>query len=71
MRKETYETPLFESIRVEMEEGIMLKASTFEPGDETTQQGLSIEEHGFATPGVEWEGDYTGSVEEGGGWDKN
>lgn len=70
MRKETYETPLFESIRVEMEEGIMLKASTFEPGDETTQQGLSIEEHGFATPGegVEWEGDYTGPD---GGWDKN
>lgn len=68
MRKETYETPLFESIRVEMEEGFM-KASTFEPGDETTQQGLSIEEHGFANPDAEWEGDYTTGSD--GGWDVN
>lgn len=42
MRKETYETPLFESIRVEMEEGFM-KASL---GDskEDTQEGLSIQD---------------------------
>ena len=47
MRKETYETPLFESIRVEMEEGFM-KASL---GDskEDTQEGLSIQDQ---DPGV-------------------
>lgn len=64
-----YEAPQTQHAEVELEQGFM-KASTFEPGDETTQQGLSIEEHGFANPGVEWEGDYTGTVEQGGGWDK-
>lgn len=57
MRKETYETPLFESIRVEMEEGIM-KASVFEPED-GHDKGVSIEGHGFGNSQ-----DFTGS-----GWD--
>lgn len=58
MRKETYETPLFESIRVEMEEGIMLKASVFEDGKENAE-GVTIEQHGFADPDKAWEGNYT------------
>ena len=57
MRKETYETPLFESIRVEMEEGIM-KASMFEPED-GHDKGVTIEGHGFGNSQ-----DFTGS-----GWD--
>lgn len=57
MRKETYETPLFESIRVEMEEGIM-KASVFEPED-GHDKGVTIEGHGFGNSQ-----DFTGS-----GWD--
>lgn len=63
MRKETYETPLFESIRVEMEEGIMLKASVFEDGKENAE-GVTIEQHGFADPEKAWEGNYTND-----GWD--
>lgn len=57
MRKETYETPLFESIRVEMEEGIM-KASVFEPED-GHDKGVTIEGHGFGNSQ-----DFTGT-----GWD--
>lgn len=57
MRKETYETPLFESIRVEMEEGIM-KASVFEP-ENGHDKGVTIEGHGFGNSQ-----DFTGS-----GWD--
>lgn len=55
MRKETYETPLFESIRVEMEEGIMLKASVFEPED-GHDKGVSIEGHGFGNSGNYFDG---------------
>lgn len=54
MRKETYETPLFESIRVEMEEGIM-KASVFEPED-GHDKGVSIEGHGFGNSGNYFDG---------------
>lgn len=57
MRKETYETPLFESIRVEMEKGIM-KASVFEP-ENGHDKGVTIEGHGFGNSQ-----DFTGS-----GWD--
>lgn len=63
MRKETYETPLFESIRVEMEEGIM-KASVFEP-ENGHDKGVTIEGHGFGESqdftGTGWDGDQLSS----------
>lgn len=63
MRKETYETPLFESIRVEMEEGFM-KASVFEPED-GHDKGVTIEGHGFGNSqdftGSEWDDDQSSS----------
>lgn len=63
MRKETYETPLFESIRVEMEEGIM-KASVFEPED-GHDKGVTIEGHGFGESqdftGTGWDDDQSSS----------
>lgn len=60
MKKKVYEAPLFEALRVELEQGFM-KASVFEGGTENAD-GVTIEEHGFANPGAEWEGDYSGST---------
>lgn len=65
MKKKIYETPLFEVKRVELEKGFM-KASIFLP-DEGHDKGLTIEEHGFADPSVDWEGDYTQG--DNAGWD--
>lgn len=60
MKKKIYEAPLFEVKRVELEKGFM-KASVFEDGKENAD-GVTIEEHGFANPGADWEGDYSGST---------
>lgn len=60
MKKKVYEAPLFEALRVELEQGFM-KASVFEGGTENAD-GVTIEEHGFANPGAEWEGDYSDST---------
>lgn len=60
MKKKIYEAPLFEVKRVELEKGFM-KASVFEGGKENAD-GVTIEEHGFANPDAEWEGDYSGST---------
>lgn len=54
----TYEAPQTEQLEVELEEGFM-KASVYEGGTENAQ-GVTIEEHGFANPGSDWEGDYSG-----------
>lgn len=52
-----YEAPQTTCLEVELEQGFM-KASIFEKED-GHDQGLTIEEHGFANPGADWEGDYT------------
>lgn len=61
-QKEKYESPLTRRTQVNLEDGFM-KASVFEGGTENAD-GVTIEEHGFAKPGQEWEGDYSDS-----GWD--
>lgn len=61
MKKKFYETPLTQHVEVELEEGVMTPASVFEDGKENAE-GVQIEEHGFATPGADWEGDYSGST---------
>lgn len=61
-KKEKYEAPQTEVTKVELENGFMA-ASTFEEGSEN-QKGLTTEEHGFADPSQEWEGDYNDQ-----GWD--
>lgn len=61
-QKEKYESPLTRRTQVNLEDGFM-KASVFEDGTENAD-GVTIEEHGFANPGQEWEGDYSDS-----GWD--
>ncbi len=60
-----YEAPQTQHAEVELEQGFM-KASIFEP-DDGHDKGLTIEEHGFANPGADWEGDYTAG--ENAGWD--
>lgn len=55
-----YEAPQTTCLEVELEQGFM-KASVFEGGTENAD-GVTIEEHGFATPGADWEGDYSGST---------
>lgn len=60
-----YEAPQTQHAEVELEQGFM-KASIFEP-DDGHDKGLTIEEHGFANPGADWEGDYTQG--ENAGWD--
>lgn len=60
-----YEAPQTQHAEVELEQGFM-KASIFEP-DDGHDKGLTIEEHGFANPGADWEGDYT--TGENAGWD--
>lgn len=67
MKKKCYEAPDMEVIHVELEKGFM-KASIFEPED-GHDEGLTIEEHGFADPSVDWEGDYT--TGDNAGWDNN
>lgn len=63
MKKEnTYEAPQTEQLEVELEEGFM-KASVYEGGTENAN-GVTIEEHGFATPESSWEGNYSNQ-----GWD--
>lgn len=49
MKKKVYEAPLFEALRVELEQGFM-KASVFEPED-GHDKGVSIEGHGFGNSG--------------------
>lgn len=60
-----YEAPQTQHAEVELEQGFM-KASIFEP-DDGHDKGLTIEEHGFANPNADWEGDYT--TGENAGWD--
>lgn len=55
-----YVAPQTKSSEVELEQGF-LKASVFEGGTENAD-GVTIEEHGFANPDAEWEGDYSGST---------
>lgn len=58
MKKKEYEVPLTTYSEVELEQGFM-KASVFEDGTENAN-GVTIEEHGFASPDQSWEGDYFG-----------
>lgn len=60
MKKKEYEIPRMDKLEVELEKGFM-KASVFEGGTENAE-GVTIEEHGFANPGAEWEGDYSGGT---------
>ncbi len=60
MKKKEYEIPRMDKLEVELEKGFM-KASVFENGT-TNADGVTIEEHGFANPDAEWEGDYSGST---------
>lgn len=57
MKKKVYEAPLFEALRVELEQGFM-KASVFEP-ENGHDKGVTIEGHGFGNSQ-----DFTGT-----GWD--
>lgn len=60
MKKTKYLAPSTQYTDVELEQGFM-KASVFEGGTENAD-GVTIEEHGFANPDAEWEGDYSGST---------
>lgn len=62
MKRQCYEAPDMEVVRVELEKGFMA-ASVFEGGTENAD-GVTIEQHGFADPEKAWEGDYTND-----GWD--
>lgn len=57
MTKTKYVAPQTKCSEVELEEGFM-KASVFEGGTENAE-GVTIEEHGFANPEADWEGQYT------------
>lgn len=46
MKKKLYETPQTQHVEVEMEEGIMNKASVFEP-DGKHDKGVTIQNHEF------------------------
>lgn len=61
-----YEAPQTQHAEVELEQGFM-SASVFEGGKENAE-GVTIEEHGFANPDADWEGDYS-DPNNGGGWD--
>lgn len=56
MKRKKYVAPETEKKIVELENGFMT-ASIFED-ENKHDEGLSTEEHGFANPGAEWEGDY-------------
>lgn len=60
MKKTKYLAPSTQYTDVELEQGFM-KASVFEGGTENAD-GVTIEEHGFANPDAEWEGDYSGDT---------
>lgn len=62
-RQKEYETPQTTFVEVELEGNFC--TSVFEGGTENAD-GVTIEEHGFAEPFKDWEGDYSG---EGSGWD--
>lgn len=55
-----YEAPQTTCLEVELEQGFM-KASVFEDGKDNAE-GVTIEEHGFANTGADWEGDYSDST---------
>ena len=55
-QKSKYVAPSTQRVTVELEQGFM-SASIFEE-ENRHDEGLRTEEHGFATPGAEWEGDY-------------
>lgn len=55
-KQKEYESPQTTFVEVELEQGFM-KASVFEGGTENAE-GVTIEEHGFANPKEDWEGDY-------------
>lgn len=59
MKRKEYEIPRMDKMEVELEKGFM-KASVYEGGTENAN-GVTIEEHGFATSG-DWEGDYSGDT---------
>lgn len=61
-KQKEYETPQTTFVEVELEQGFM-DASVFEGGTENAD-GVTIEEHGFADPTKDWEGDYSND-----GWD--
>lgn len=54
MKKKVYEAPLFEALRVELEQGFM-KASVFEP-ENGHDKGVTIEGHGFGNSGNYFDG---------------
>lgn len=58
--KAKYESPSTKKTQVNLESGFM-SASIFEEENQH-DEGLTTEEHGFANPGAEWEGDYGESV---------
>ena len=57
MKKNHYEKPQTFRTVVEVENGFM-SASIMDPENEH-DQGLTTEEHGFADPDSQWEGDYS------------
>lgn len=56
--RSTYAPPKTCLFKVETEGNFC--GSIFEPDKEETQSGTNIQEHGFADPNKEWEGDYSG-----------
>ena len=60
-KKQYYYPPRLELTSVKAETGFMSSASIF---DEENQhdEGLSTEEHGFADPDKDWEGNYGDST---------
>lgn len=55
-QKSKYVAPSTQRVTVELEQGFM-SASIFEE-ENMHDEGLSTEEHGFANPGTDWEGNY-------------
>ena len=55
--KKKYVAPQTEMSEVELENGFMSSASVFDEENQN-DRGLTTEEHGFADPSKEWEGDY-------------
>ena len=56
-QKSKYVAPSTRRVTVELEQGFMT-ASVFDAED-GHDKGLTTEEHGFANPGSQWEGDYS------------
>ena len=54
--KKIYNPPITEMVEVEFEGGFM-KSSVFDP-ENNHDKGLKTEEHGFANPETDFEGDY-------------